>query len=343
MLYIYSSYHSSAITYSYSDLEKTAVYIYPNSGFDYESFNQRLSDESLNASSAAYVFNDEFEDFKIENDALAQSISTHTELLCYPFDESENLSENTSLYSGENFSSSQLENGDDVCIICGAQYSDKVTVGETSYTVIGSYDLSDSTAYGFFPYSSAVKNNLTPDYAIVFFSGIDSTNYISVLKSKAAQLESLFPDCTVESIVHEKTLDGEKELDFKLMLLIFMTIAVLLTVCFTYSCIFELNQKKYAVYKLCGCTLENLQSICTGELFVIFSAAFLIASVLFIILFRFLLYAYEPVIIMVISFKDYLLCYLLELAAVMIIFLPFIKHKTTADAVSFLKESAAAD
>lgn len=129
VLYIYSSYQSSAITYSYSDLEKTAVYIYPNSGFDYESFNQRLSDESLNASSAAYVFNGKFEDFKIENDALAQRISTHTELLCYPFDESENSSENTSLYSGENFSSSQLENGDDVCIICGAQYSDKVTVG----------------------------------------------------------------------------------------------------------------------------------------------------------------------------------------------------------------------
>ncbi|MCD8095772.1 MAG: hypothetical protein LUE12_06550 [Ruminococcus sp.] len=64
---------------------------------------------------------------------------------------------------------------------------------------------------------------------------------------------------------------------------------------------------------------------------------------MFIILFRFLLYAYEPIIIMVMSFKDYLLCYLLEFVAVMIIFLPFIKHKTTADAVSFLKESAAAD
>lgn len=318
MMYTYAQYKASGISgRDFSDLRDAAVFIYPSGEFDYSGFEKTISEneKELKIDSIAYLYSAEVP--PDDNNHFDQ----YLKFLAYPTGEKENADTlNTCLYTGKGISDDQLRSGENVCIICGSIPDYDIMIGTEKYEVSGAFDIADNIAYGLIPYSSALKNSLVPTAALIKLKGADSVNYLTLSAAAVERFQNLFPEYTVESAAREHTYAHQNEVTDTNKILIVMLVLVLLTLCCLYSFIFKMRERKYAIFKICGAQSDQIISMCLGEMLILLTSAYIISSIIFYILNKFVIYKFQPAFPFVVDHNIYIIGYIAMFIMIFMIF-----------------------
>lgn len=336
-MYTYTQYKASGISgRNFANLKDSAVFIYPDSEFDYAEFEKQISDneDTVKVESFAYLYSAEVS--ADDNNHYDQ----YLKFLAYPNEEKENADAlNTCVYTGKGVSYEQLDSGESVCLICGSIPDYDIVIGSHKYEVCGAFDIADNIAYGMIPYSSALKNALVPTAVVVKLKGADRVNYLALSAAAVEKLQKIFPDYSVESAARESTYAGGKEFTDTNKLLALMLVLVVLTLCCLYSFIFKMRERKYAVFKICGAESREIVYMCLGEMLMLFTAAYILSSIAFYLLNKYVLYKFQPAFPFVADYKIYAAGYIAMFLMISIIFGIYASVKCRTSPHKMLAES----
>ncbi|SEK55921.1 FtsX-like permease family protein [Ruminococcus albus] len=346
-LYVYAQFESSMVSVvDLSTLKDAAVYINigeesADSDFDYDSFIKKLDENAdkigIDEYDFVYTLNAINGDFdEDEMDMLMKDESFC--FMAYPDPNSEKdkiAIINTKIYDGEGLTEKEIENGENVCIFSGSKIVSDILIQGIKYRIKGEYDSSDNLSFGVIPFRSAVSNSLVPDKAAIMLSGLDQKNYLSLTSEAIKKLEKLFPEYSIESAAMEGSysamLTNEKTLTSDNILMIGMMLLVILTLCSIYSFVFNMREKKFAIFKICGAKNSDIAKICIYEMMILFTLCYLVSSVIFFSLNKTLFYKYQPAFALKVRMETYVICYFCLLIVMLMVFGFFsvIKGKTS--------------
>ncbi|WP_177219594.1 FtsX-like permease family protein [Ruminococcus albus] len=346
-LYVYAQFESSMINVvDLSTLKDAAVYInidenLTDNDFDYASFLKRLDENADKIGIDQYVFvyslnaiNSDFDEDEIDMLMKDESFC----FMAYPDSDSEKDKIsiiNTKIYDGEGLTEREIENGENVCIFSGSKINSDISIQGIEYKIKGEYDSSDNLSFGVIPFRSAVSNSLVPNRVAVMLGGLDQKNYLALTSEAIKKLEKLFPEYSIESAAMEGSysamLTNEKTLTSDNILMIGMMLLVILTLCSIYSFIFNLREKKFAIFKICGAKNSDIAKICIYEMMILYSLCYLVSSVIFFLLNKTVFYKYQPAFALKVRMETYVICYFCLLIVMLMVFGFFavIKGKTS--------------
>lgn len=355
-LFVYSQFESSMIQVTeLSLLKDAAIYIhigetFTEKTFDYDSFIKKLDaeKEDLGIYDYAFIYDLDIKDKIAENDEeldmLMKEESYSFMAFPYPKEEIDRIAlRNTMLYDGEGITEKELKNGENVCIFSGSKLNIDVQIQGVRYKVKGEYDSSDNLSFGLIPYKSAVDNNLIPSRVAIKLTGIDNKNYLSVTANTIRKLEKLFPEYTIESAAKEgaytAALTDAKYLSKDNILVIVMMLLVIMTLCSLYSYIFNIRERQYAIFKVCGAKNIDITKLCIYEMTILYTACYMFSAGLFYILNKTVFYKYQPGFALKVRTETYIICYLCLFMIMLLVFGMFSIKKGKTSPVKMLSDS----
>ncbi len=346
-LYVYAQFESSMINVTdLSTLKDAAVYInidedLEKNDFDYSSFMRKLDENTDKLGIGEYVFLYNLNDISGDYNEDEMDMLMKEESFCfmaYPDPDSEKGKidiVNTKIYNGEGLTENEIENGENVCIFSGSEFDSDIIIQGITYMVKGEYDSSDKLSFGVIPFKSAINNSLVPNRVAVMLNGLDHKNYLSVTSEAIKMLEKLFPEYSIESAALEGSysamLTDDKTLTNDNLMIIGMMILVILTLCSIYSFVFNMREKKFAIFKICGAKNSDIAKICIYEMMILYTLCYLVSSVIFFSLNKTVFYKYQPAFALRVRMETYVICYFCLLIVMLLVFGFFsvIKGKTS--------------
>lgn len=237
------------------------------------------------------------------------------------------------LYSGRYFSKTDIDSGNASAILSGSLYEE---YHEKSHIIIGgkTYDILafSDRVFTEVPFTS-LPSNIQINSLQLFFKNMLSKSKIQVLGKQLAQS---FPGAFVDLPSAPDLKAVSKNLYQSYMSLLIAAVA-LLNLSFLYRYILKKREKKYGIYRICGCSQLKGFTLYFSEILIITSILFLLASLFFHCVVEQLLPVVNENLSYTLFIEDYLILYVVFLVLVSIIFIPVILRYNRKKPIDFLK------
>lgn len=222
---------------------------------------------------------------------------------------------------GRFFSENEIANGENVMVAVGVGTKlESIDFNGNKIKVVGSM-IPNGITNGYIPLNTVRKNNIIPNKYIVMY---DSELTISEIKKYIADLENIFPEAKVETMMDYYSENGKLLLDFENVYLIIMAIVSVLSCAYLYSYIIQIRIRQIYIFKLCGATISKLVRLFLLEIIFIIIFQYIISLIIFRVCLIPALNKFDIAFIYGYSFRHILIAFAIIALAALLVFIPML-------------------